>query len=70
MDVENLFKFPNVGSVFNRTGSAYFDGVPLVETDETGYTFDERQFMHDLAVRNPGNINNFRNITVGLSFNF
>jgi len=68
--VENLFKFPNIGGVFNKTGSAYFDGADLEETDGSGYTFSERQFMHNLAVRNPANINNFRNITVGISFNF
>ena len=70
LDVENLFKFPNIGGVFSRTGSYLYDGVDLSESDGSGYTFAERQFMHNLAVRNPGNVNNFRTITVGVSFNF
>jgi hypothetical protein len=68
-DVENLFKFTNVGGVFAKTGSPYYDGVDISEPD-TGFTFPERQYMHNLAVINPGNVNNYRNITMGISFNF
>jgi outer membrane receptor protein involved in Fe transport len=67
MDVENLFKYPNVGSVFSRTGSPYDTGIDL---SENGYTFEEVQYMHNKANINPGNINNFRAVTLGVSFNF
>ncbi len=67
MDVENLFKYPNVGSVFSRTGSATDPGVDL---SEDGYTFREVEYMYNKAVVNPANINNFRAVTFGVSFNF
>ncbi len=67
MDVENLFKYPNIGSVFSKTGSAYDDDADL---SENGYTYDEVQYMHNKYVLNPGNINNFRAVTLGVSFNF
>jgi outer membrane receptor protein involved in Fe transport len=67
MDVENLFKYKNIGSVFSRTGSAFDTGVDL---SEDGYTFEEVQYMHNKANINPGNVNNFRAVTIGVSFNF
>ena len=67
MDVENLFKYPNIGGVFSKTGSYLDDGADL---SEEGYTFQERQYMHNLAVRNPANVNNIRTVTVGVSVNF
>jgi outer membrane receptor protein involved in Fe transport len=70
MDVENLFKYPNVGGVFSRTGSPYFDGADLSEADTQNFTFAERRYMHNQAVLNPANINNFRAVTIGVSVNF
>jgi outer membrane receptor protein involved in Fe transport len=67
MDVENLFKYPNIGSVFSKTGSYLYDGADL---SEDGFTYAERQYMHNLAIRNPANVNNFRAVTIGVSVNF
>jgi len=69
MDVENLFKYMNISSVFPRTGSPYDDGVDLGE-GEYNYTYEEVQYMHNKAVINPANFNNFRAVTLGVSFNF
>jgi outer membrane receptor protein involved in Fe transport len=70
MDVENLFKYPNIGGVFSKTGSAYDDGADLSEPDDQNFTFAERMYMHRKAILNPGNINDFRAVTIGISFNF
>jgi outer membrane receptor protein involved in Fe transport len=74
MDVENLFKFSNIGGVFSKTGSAYYDGADLSEDigvpGSDPFTYPEVQFMHNKAVLNPGNVNNFRAVTLGVSFNF
>lgn len=67
MNVENLFKYNNIGSVFSRTGSPYDDGQDL---SEQGYTFEEVRYMYNKAVINPANFNNFRAVTLGVSFNF
>lgn len=69
MDVENLFKYPNISDVFSKTGSAYDDGEILAEQDDN-FTFEERQYMHSKSVIDPANINNFRAVTLGVSFNF
>jgi hypothetical protein len=70
MDVENLFKYPNIGGVFSKTGSAYDDGADLSEPDDQNFTFAERMYMHRKAILNPGNVNDFRAVTIGISFNF
>lgn len=67
MNVENLFKYKNIGSVFSRTGSPYDPGVDL---SEQGYTFREVEYMYNKAVITPGNFNDFRAVTLGVSFNF
>ncbi len=70
MDVENLFKYPNIGGVFSKTGSYLNDGADLSEPDDQNFTFAEREYMHRKAIQNPGNVNNFRAVTFGVSFNF
>ncbi len=69
LDVENLFKTKNILTVYPRTGSPYYDGADLAESD-TGFVYGEREFVHNLAIRNPGFVNNHRGITLGVTVNF
>ncbi|MCB5279701.1 MAG: carboxypeptidase regulatory-like domain-containing protein [Candidatus Cloacimonetes bacterium] len=69
LDVENLFKTKNINSVYPKTGSPYDDGADL-EDSTLQYTFPEVEFTYGKAVQNPAYIDNYRGITVGVSFNF
>jgi hypothetical protein len=67
--VENLFKTKNINSVYPRTGSPYDDGADL-EDELVQYTYPEVEYTHQLAVRNPAYVDNYRGVTIGVSFNF
>jgi len=69
LDVENLFKTKNINSVYPRTGSPYDDGADL-EDELVQYTYPEVEYTHQLAVRNPAYVDNYRGVTIGVSFNF
>jgi hypothetical protein len=69
LDIENLFKTKNILRVYPKTGSPYEDGADL-EDDLVQYTYPEVEFTHGLATRNPANIDNYRGVTLGMSFNF
>lgn len=69
MEVENLFKKTNIYDVYSKTGSPYFDGENL-EDSQLGYVFPEVEYTYNLAVNNPTYVNSFRGITLGVIFNF
>jgi len=69
LDVENLLKTQNVLTVYPKTGLWYDDGADLADSN-TGYVYPEVKFVHDLYTRNPGYVNDFRGVTLGISFNF
>ncbi|MFA7543454.1 MAG: TonB-dependent receptor, partial [Candidatus Cloacimonadaceae bacterium] len=68
-DVENLFKNTQIYSVYPKTGKPWESGEDLVDPI-VNYVYPEVAFMHAVATRNPSHINNYRGITVGISFNF
>ncbi|PKN79459.1 MAG: hypothetical protein CVU48_05290 [Candidatus Cloacimonetes bacterium HGW-Cloacimonetes-1] len=68
-DIENLFKTKNILSVYPKTGLPDDSGADIAESD-TGYIYEERRFLTRMAESNPGNYNNFRSVTLGLSVNF
>lgn len=68
--IENLFKKTNINNVYAYTGSPYYDGADLSETNNPGFTFAETQSIHDLFTKNPGNVNGDRNFILGISYNF
>jgi len=69
LDIENLFKTKNILRVYPKTGSPYEDGADL-EDDLVQYTYPEVEFTHGLETRNPANVDNYRGVTLGMSFNF
>lgn len=69
MEVENLFKKTNIYDVYSKTGSPYFDGADLEDT-QLGYVFPEVEYTYNLAINNPTYVNDFRGITLGIIFNF
>lgn len=69
LDVENLFKNKNIYTVYSKTGSPSEDGVDL-EDDQINYTYPEVAYAYSLAMKNPTYVNNFRSVTLGVSFNF
>lgn len=69
LDVENLFKTKNIVDVYPKTGSPYDDGEDL--TDQlVDYVYPEVEFTYGKAIRNPANVDNYRGVTLGVSFNF
>ncbi len=69
LDIENLFKTKNVNRVYPRTGSAYEDGEDL-EDDLVDYVYPEVEFTYGRSIQNPAYVNNYRGVTLGVSFNF
>jgi hypothetical protein len=69
LDIENLFKTKNVNRVYPRTGSAYEDGEDL-EDDLVDYVYPEVEYTYGLSIQNPAYVNNYRGVTLGVSFNF
>jgi hypothetical protein len=69
LDIENVFKTNNILTVYPKTGSPYADGADIADAT-TGYTYDEVAYVYSRAVRNPGFTNNFRGVTLGVTFNF
>ncbi len=69
LDVENLFKTKNINRVYPRTGSPYDDGADL-QDDLVQFTYPEVEYTYGLAVRNPANVDKYRGVTLGVSFNF
>ncbi|HNX01324.1 MAG TPA: carboxypeptidase regulatory-like domain-containing protein [Candidatus Cloacimonadota bacterium] len=69
MDVENLFKNKNILAVYPRTGSPYWDDPDLAEPN-TGFVYPEKVFVHRLYILDPSMVDNERNITFGVSYNF
>lgn len=69
LDVENLFKTRNVLRVYPRTGDPWVTGEDL-EDALVNFTYEEVEFTHGLASRNPYNVDNYRGVTLGVSFNF
>ncbi|MDD2332755.1 MAG: hypothetical protein PHI68_08925, partial [Candidatus Cloacimonetes bacterium] len=69
MDVENLFKSKNVLVVYPRTGLPDADGENLAETG-SGLTYPETVYVYNQYIKNPSYVNNFRSVTLGVSFNF
>lgn len=69
LEVENLFKNKNIYDVYAKTGSPYEDGTDL-EDDQIDYIYPEVEYAYGLSVRNPTYVNNFRAVTLGVSFNF
>jgi hypothetical protein len=67
--IENLFKNLNVNYVYGRTGSPYYDGADLKDT-QNQYVFEQTQHIHDMLTKDPSNINKDRNYIFGLSYNF
>ncbi|MGC9361615.1 MAG: TonB-dependent receptor, partial [Candidatus Syntrophosphaera sp.] len=69
LDVENLFKTKNVLTVYPKTGSPYETGEDISDAN-TGYTYPEVQYVYDQYIQNPGFVNDYRGVTLGVSFNF
>ena len=69
LDVENLFKTNNVLTVYPRTGSPYEDGADIADSI-TNFVYPEVAYVYGRAIRNPGFTNNYRGVTLGVSFNF
>ena len=69
LDVENLFKTKNVLRVYPKTGDPRDDGADL-QDDMVQFTYPEVAFTHGLAVNNPYNVDTYRGVTLGVSFNF
>ncbi len=69
IDVQNLFKNMNVLTVYPKTGSPYVDGTDISDAS-TGFVYPERQVVHQLYIQNPSYVDNERNITLGVSYNF
>lgn len=69
-EIENLFKNMNVLNVYPKTGNYYWGGDNLEEANIPGFVYDEVQYVYSLAYKNPTYYNNFRGLTVGVSFNF
>jgi len=71
LDVENLFKNRNILTVYPKTGSPYDDGADLTESNiNPPFTYPEVSYVYSKAIRNPGFTNNYRGVTLGVSFNF
>ncbi|NMD12721.1 MAG: TonB-dependent receptor [Candidatus Cloacimonetes bacterium] len=80
MDVENLFKNKNILSVYPRTGSPYESGAEIHESNiqiynpDTGeyepFTYPQVAYAYSKYIKNPSLVNNFRGVTLGVSFNF
>ncbi len=69
LDVENIFKTRNVLRVYPKTGDPNDDGADL-QDDLVQFTYPEVEFTHGLAIRNPSNVDTYRGVTLGVSFNF
>ncbi|MEN6445630.1 MAG: carboxypeptidase regulatory-like domain-containing protein [Candidatus Cloacimonas sp.] len=69
-EVENLFKNLNVYTVYPKTGNYYWGGDNLEEANIPGFVYDEVNYVYGLAYKNPTYYNNFRSLTLGISFNF
>lgn len=69
LDIENLFKTENVLTVYPKTGSPYDTGEDISDS-ATNYTYPEVAYVYNRAIRNPGFVNNYRGVTLGVSFNF
>lgn len=69
MEVENLFKTRNINRVYPKTGSPYYDGADL-EDALVNYTYPEVEYAYTQSISNPGYVNNYRGVTLGVSFNF
>jgi len=69
-EVENLFKNKNVIDVYQKTGSYWWNGDQIEETNLPGYVYPEVYYTHYLASDNPLFYNDFRGVTLGISFNF
>ena len=70
-NINNIFNKRNYLEIYPKTGSPYDDGEDLtVANTDPPFIADETQYIHDLAVYNPGNVSTGRTITVGMSFNW
>jgi len=69
LDVENLFKTNNVLTVYPRTGLPDEDGADIADSI-TNFVYPEVAYVYGRAIRNPGFTNNYRGVTLGVSFNF
>lgn len=69
LDVENLFKTRNVLTVYPKTGQYDDDGQDISDSN-TGYTYPEVRYVYDRFIQNPGYYNDYRGVTLGVSFNF
>ena len=69
-EVENLFKNKNVIDVYQKTGSYWWNGDQIEETNLPGFVYPEVYYAHYLASDNPLYYNDFRGVTLGISFNF
>ncbi|MBN2461787.1 MAG: TonB-dependent receptor [Candidatus Cloacimonetes bacterium] len=67
-DIENIFNRRNINTVYQKTGSPYYDGADI--SLPNGYTPEETQYLHDLATKNPTNWTQGRTITFGFAFNW
>jgi outer membrane receptor protein involved in Fe transport len=69
LDVENLLGTENVLTVYPKTGLWYETGEDISDSN-TGYTYDEVEYVYNKFIRNPGYVNDYRGVTLGVSFNF
>jgi hypothetical protein len=69
VDIDNLFNKRNYFTVYQKTGSPYYDGADLANQN-TGYTAPRTQYIHDLSTKDPANWDSGRKITFGMSFNW
>lgn len=66
--VKNVYDRKNEIYVYPITGSPYYDGVDI--SDQSGYTADEVQYIHDLYTKNPENVSAGRTIIIGMEYSW
>jgi len=70
-NINNIFNKRNYLYIYPKTASPYENGADLtVANTDPPFVAPETQYIHDLAVYNPGNVSTGRKITVGMSFNW
>jgi hypothetical protein len=69
--IKNLYDRKNELYVYPYTGSPYYDGADISETNTNPpYTAEEVQYIHDLYTKNPENVTEGRTIILGLEYSW
>ncbi len=66
-DIDNIFKFENINSVYAKTGDPFDPGEDF---DVNGVSIPEVDFMNQQIYNDPGRVSNDRSYSFGISYNF